>query len=371
MTTTTALPAEAYAAALAALPEIGPARLRALLDGVEPEACWRALCDRGPVPALGAGAELVRWRHAATAFDLAGWWRRVVEAGIGIVRHGGPGYPAALLDDPEPPAVLFVRGDGAAVDAGPRVAVVGTRRCTHSGRDIARQLGHELAASGVVVVSGLALGIDGAAHRGAIAAGGAPPVAVVGSGPDVVYPRSHRDLWEAVVGAGCLLAEAPPGAAPLPWRFPLRNRIIAGLADVLVVVESARAGGSMHTVEAAIERGVPVLAVPGSVRSPASAGTNQLLAAGCAPVCDSDDVLVALDLERIGQAAAATRRPQPARTPPSAADAVVLDAVGWEATSVDTVVRRSGLRPASVLAALERLASSGWIAGSGAAWERR
>jgi len=130
-------------------------------------------------------------------------------------------------------------------------------------------------------------------------------VGVVGSGLDVVYPRGNRDLWEAVSAAGTLLSEAPLGAEPEGWRFPARNRLLAALADVVVVVESKRAGGSMHTVEEAIRRAVTVMAVPGSVRNPAAEGTNLLLSEGCPPACSTDDVLVALGLATAGTSAVA------------------------------------------------------------------
>ena len=165
-----------------------------------------------------------------------------------------------------------------------------------------RELGRDLGRAGVRVVSGLALGIDAAAHHGALDAeadGGAPPIGVVGSGLDVTYPRAHGALWTAVAAAGVLVGEAPLGAAPEPWRFPARNRIIAALGSVVVVVESHPRGGSRHTVDAAEARGRQVLAVPGSVRSPASRFTNELLADGCHPARDVTDVLVALGLERV------------------------------------------------------------------------
>ena len=177
----------------------------------------------------------------------------------------------------------------------PRVAIVGTRRCTRYGFDLARELGADLAAAGVQVVSGLALGIDGAAHRGALdAAGGAPPIGVVASGLDVVYPRAPPAAVGGGRHRGSLLSECPLGTAPEAWRFPARNRIIAALADAVVVVESAGAGGSMYTVEEALARDRPVLAVPGSVRSAASAGTNRLLAEGAGVARDADDVLAAI-----------------------------------------------------------------------------
>jgi DNA protecting protein DprA len=171
-------------------------------------------------------------------------------------------------------------------------------------------LGSELAAAGVTVVSGLARGIDGAAHagvvRGATDAAGrtvdpAPPVAVVGTGLDVVYPSSNRELWAEVAARGVVFSESPLGTPPLPGVFPARNRIIAALADVVVVVESHYGGGSLYTAEAAARRSIPVCAVPGSVHSRASEGSNALLVDGCIPVRDATDVLVAISLARAGR----------------------------------------------------------------------
>jgi DNA processing protein len=221
-------------------------------------------------------------------------------------------------------------------------------------------------------VSGLALGIDGAAHRGVLAAGGgaAPPVAVVGSGLDVVYPRAHDRLWAQVAEAGVVLAEAPLGARPEPWRFPARNRILAALADVVVVVESRAKGGSRHTVEAADVRGVTVMAVPGPVRSAASAYTNELLVTGCPPARDLLDVLVALDL--IGRGPRHRRRPTPTSPPPpdDPHQAALLEAMGWQPASLDQLVVRTGLGPGQVSVALARLEVGGWVVGEAGWWEQ-
>jgi DNA processing protein len=218
------------------------------------------------------------------------------------------------------------------------------------------------------VVSGLALGIDGAAHSGALAAGpgAAPPVAVVGSGLDVIYPWRHRKLWEQVAEAGVVLSEAPLGARPEPWRFPVRNRIIASLAEVIVVVESFHTGGSRHTVEAAALRGRTVMAVPGPVRSQASELPNALLAEGCPPARDATDVVVALGLSP-------TRPPggvPDARAAPTPEAAGVLEAVGWERASFEAVVLASGRSPAEVSLALMHLERDGWVTGSAGWWER-
>jgi DNA processing protein len=235
------------------------------------------------------------------------------------------------------------------------VAVVGTRRCTRYGREVAAELGEGLAAAGVAVVSGLALGIDAAAHVGALR-GGAPPIAVVGCGLDVVYPRANRGLWQQVAATGVVLGEWPLGVAPVAWRFPARNRLIAALADVVVVVESHDRGGSLSTVAEAARRDRPVMAVPGPVRSPASAGANRLLADGCAPVCGLDDVLVALGLSPGRRRPARERRPAP-----DADGAVVLDALGWQAASLEQLAVRTGLRIGALVVALERLRVLGWI----------
>ena len=340
---TASLPEAAYAAALAGLPGMGPTRLLALVRAARPSAAW----------ARTGGGDVGRVEEAYE------------RAGVAVHVLGDDTYPAVLARDHQPPGVLFSQGSVACLDR-PRVAIVGTRRCTRYGRDVARSLGRDLAEAGVAVVSGLAAGIDGAAHEGVFAAtNGTPPVAVVGCGHDVIYPRAHTRLWRRVAAEGLLLSEAPLGARPEPWRFPARNRIIAALADVLVVVESHRAGGSMHTVEAANDRGVTILAVPGPVVSPASQGTNRLLAEGCAPVTDVDDVLAALNLDTAG------RQPPRARCPePSGDEATVLAALDWTPTNLDQVVARTGLRPQAVAVALTRLETAGWAGSTGGWWER-
>ena len=366
------MPAEGWAAALAGLPVMGPARLRALLATWPPDEAWARVaageaCTR-PAVALACRPDSVGvaglWRVAARRVSAVEVLEAHERAGVRVLLAGSPGFPAALEDDPEPPAVLFSRGDPGLL-GGRRAAIVGTRRCTRYGREVAYELGRDLAEHGVVVVSGLALGIDGAAHRGALASGGASPVAVVGSGLDVVYPRSHGPLWEEVAATGLLLSEAPLGARPEPWRFPVRNRVIAGLAEVVVVVESAEKGGSRHTVDAAMARDRQVMAVPGSVRSPVSAYTNSLLADGCHPVRDALDVLVALGLSTAPSVAADLR------PPPGPGEAVVLEALGWEPATFDDLCARTGSTPGQVSVALARLQAAGWVAERAGWWEPR
>jgi DNA processing protein len=370
------LPAEAFAAALAGLPGMGPARLSAILGAETAALAWEHIrCGTGwrdadVVGALGPrpDALVARWRRAATEIDPVAVWQTIVDEGIGVAVIGSPAYPPVLAADIEPPGVVFHRGSPDLV-AGPRVAVVGTRQCSATGAAIAWELGRNLAAAGVAVVSGLASGIDAAGHRGAVAAmadgAAAPPIGVVGSGLDVVYPRSQGELWRVVASQGVLLSEAPLGARPERWRFPARNRIIAALADLVVVVESHRTGGSLHTVDEADRRGIDVMAVPGSVRAPASTGTNGLLAEGRAPVCSADDVLVALGLRPAG------RRPRDETRPrPDPDDVPVLDAVGWQPATLDQIGVRTGHDLAVLAPALDRLCESGWVARRGGWYER-
>ncbi|HET6793787.1 MAG TPA: DNA-processing protein DprA [Acidimicrobiales bacterium] len=311
-----------------------------------------------------------------------------------VVRPGDPGYPARLVDDPEPPGRLWLIGGPVPEADRPAVAIVGTRRCTGYGRRVAESLGAALAGAGVTVVSGLASGIDAAAHAGALAAGGSPPLAVVGTGVDVVYPRSSADLWRRVTEAGVLMSESPPGTGAKPWVFPARNRIMAAMADVVVVVESHRAGGSLHTVDAAVLRGRPVMAVPGPVTSPASAGTNGLLAEGCAPVRDHRDVLTALSLAgappadaprsaaRAGAGRPGSGGPDSPRTGGGTAaseglrrrrgsvERAVLSAVDATPTTLEQVVRQSGTTPMEAAAALAVLEQEGAVRGGAGWWER-
>ena len=332
------LPDVAYGATLAGLASMTPQRLQRLLRGRSAAEVFADL--RAPRPRLvprlmraeqtpGHGGVrspqiVAAWRRAIVDADPALDWERLTASGTAVLRRGAPGYPERLVDDRAAPEILFARGTISQVE-GPCVALVGTRSATFYGSNVASELGADLSDAGVVVVSGLAAGIDSAAHEGALACERpTPPVAVVGGGVDVVYPASSSRLWARLETGGGILSEAAPGAAPEGWRFPLRNRLIAALAHVVVVVESHRSGGALHTVAAADERGVTVLAVPGSVRSPASEGTNALIADGCGVARDAADVLAALELAcagpgrslraGTGAAAAGPARPAPAST---------------------------------------------------------
>jgi DNA processing protein len=367
-----ALPDHAYAAALAGLDTITPARLRRLLAAADTaERAWslvaagrtRELIDlRSPRASPAAIAR--RLASEARCVDVSALWSRCRSGEVRVLRLDDPDYPRVLAADRVPPAVRFCRGDLGAL-APRRVAIVGTRAATTNGCSIARELGAELARAGVCVVSGLARGIDGHAHRGALAVAGAAPVGVVACGLDVVYPREHRDLWQKVAHAGLMLSEVPPGCAPRPHRFPARNRILAALSDAVVVVESRVRGGSLVTANEAIDRGVRVLAVPGSPRSAASEGTNGLIADGCPPARDATDVLVALGLSALD-----LRAPRDPGTEILPADRKLLECFGGEPLDLDSVIAATGESLAEVAMALGRLEAGGWVIQSGGWFER-
>jgi DNA processing protein len=368
------LPQEAYAATLAGLGPLGPARLERLLGRWSPSEAWAAvkagratgMWGRGEAPATVRKAEEAIARAIATA-DPARSWARCQAASVAVLLHGATDYPAVLADDLSPPPVLFARGDVAALD-GRRVTIVGTRSATAAGREVAAELGAGLAQAGVRVVSGLARGIDGWAHRGALsAAGGGPPIGVVASGPDVVYPPEHRPLWDEVVERGVLLSEVPPGTAPHALRFPLRNRILAALGEVIVVVESKRKGGSLITVEEALLRGRRVFAVPGSPRNEAAEGTNDLLIDGADPVVRSADLLMALGFER----PVVLPTPEETGSRVAPADRWMLQLLGAEPRHLDTLVQLSGRSLAEVASTLGRLTDSGAVCQLGGWFERR
>lgn len=291
--------------------------------------------------------------------------------GIHVVTLQDAGFPPPLFLSAGVP-ILFVRGS-LEVLTQRRVGIVGTRTPTPSGVYTAREFGEELAANGVAVVSGLAKGIDGAVHDGMRAhhemhpdgAGVGRPVAVVGSGLDVVYPKANRALWEWVGDCGVLLSEYPPGAPAETHHFPMRNRIIALLSEIVVVVESRTTGGSMITVREAIRRGVDVHAVPGSPRVASAGGTNLLIQQGCGTVTQVADILAALslehsrtDLQRIDD-----------RERPDAGDLAVLEACSNGPVTLDQLMIATGCDLSSIALALGRLQAQGWVMEERGWWE--
>ncbi|MGI9578304.1 MAG: DNA-processing protein DprA [Microthrixaceae bacterium] len=422
-----------HLAALASLDRVGPARMRWLAGLGDPEHVWQLVASgrlklgsahrreattERPPPRIEPGL-LQRWsREASSDRDRPTvMHRRLDELGVDLLVEGE--LPSFLRSEPEPPGVLFCSGRPP-TDLGPTVAIVGTRRASSYGMRIAHQLGRELSENGVTVVSGLALGIDAAAHAGALE-GGCPVVAVIGAGHDRPCPRRNRSIAAEVSSRGLMVSEVPPGVTSAPWRFPVRNRLIAAFSQVVVVVESASRGGSMSTVGEALLRDRAVMAVPGPLGRSASEGCHDLLRDGAEICTSADDVISMLrtgadkspgfDATRAarsdptrarfdrGSAAGKTSfaggntssaaandsgtvgpaGPQPPKQRTVAADAVsakplgdeILNELAESTLSLDTVVLRCGASLGEVSAAIAQLELEGSVVLRGGWLERR
>ncbi|MBK5288055.1 MAG: DNA-processing protein DprA [Acidimicrobiia bacterium] len=346
------------AAALAGLHAVGPATLRRLLTAwPDPRAAVRAIQSGRAVDALARRdreAVVRRWQRE---LDLVATETLLRARGTRVFRAREPSFPidTGLADHP---LVLF--GEGLRPDAleRPRVGVVGTRAATPHGRADAYELGGVLARAGVTVVSGLAIGIDGSAHEGALDASGLA-IGVLGTGLDIVYPRRHTSLHERVREHGMLLSENAHGVGPHPSRFPIRNRIIAALSDVLVVVEATETGGARITAQKAYEYGVDVCAYPGSRRNPSARGTNELLRTAHV-ILDPDDVLAVLGLNP-GNRRSPADLTGGAGEPGTLDEQALLQALGGEPATVDELTSRTALGPGPVAVAIAGLIRSGHL----------
>ncbi len=297
----------------------------------------------------------VRFARFQAQFDERAFRAKLARAGYRFVARSDPSFPARLGSIHDPPPGLFVRGDAPlGLLEQNAVAVVGARACSAYGATVATSIARELARAGVVVVSGLARGIDAAAHRGALESGST--VAVLGCGIDRDYPRAHATLARSVAERGLVVSEYPPGVEPAPWRFPARNRIVAGLSAATVVVEARERSGALITADLALDEGREVLAVPGEITSPLSRGANALLRLGATPVTCVEDVLAA-----VGVSPAAARPAAP--LPPALAE--VHGAVVEEPGAADGLGRRTGLAPGPLAAALAELELLGLVVQDG------
>ena len=328
-----------------------------------PPWCWRVAADwlrRGDPP----GAVLRRLL-AGRARDepdqnldvralAADAIRRADEASIAAIPWSAASYPAALTTIVDPPPVLWTRGRAEALSA-PAVAIVGSRAASPYGLAVAEQLAADLAANGLVIVSGLARGVDSAAHRGALAAGGVT-VAVLGSGVDVIYPPEHAPLAKAIDATGAVISELVPGTSPQQWFFPLRNRIISGLSRAVVVIEASEKSGSLITARCALDQGRDVLAVPGNVLSGRNRGAHALLKDGAKIVECADDIL-----EELGMGAGDGRALTPATSATTPRDPILDCLVPGEASDLDEISERSGLKTARLLPRLFELELHGRV----------
>jgi DNA processing protein len=280
------------------------------------------------------------------------------EPGHYLLTWSDPDYPVLLREIPDPPLVLYVAGERQLLSAR-QLAIVGSRNPTPMGRENARAFAKSLAGAGLVITSGMALGVDGAAHRGALEAGG-KTIAVAGTGLDRVYPARHRDLAHEIVKHGALVSEFPLGTPPLPENFPVRNRIISGLSLGTLVVEAALQSGSLITARMANEQGREVFAIPGSIHAPQSRGCHALIRQGAKLVETAQDILEELGpLAGLALQAAHENTPPPPRL--NSTMVTLLEHIGHDPVSIDTLIERSGLTADAVSSMLLQMELNGLV----------
>ena len=360
----------------------------------QPEAIFAATprewTARARLSASGC-ARLVEAANTDATAELA----RLERLGIRLISCHDDAYPARLRTIPDPPPVLFVHGTLLALDQR-AIAIVGSRRASPYGRQVAAELAAGLAQRGITIVSGMALGADAAAHEGCLRAGGRT-IAVLGGGVDIIYPPEHAALYARIAAAGAVISEAPPGSPPTKMSFPIRNRLISGLSLGVVVVEAPEKSGALITADHALEQGREVFAVPGSVNSVQSRGSHRLLREGAKLVESVDDILEDLDWQLAAKPATplsgpswdldapattprrprTTATPAPALSPPPAPttqpppaaslpvlapeEALVLNLLSTTARHVDQLIEASSLSPAQINASLLMLELKGYV----------
>lgn len=333
--------------ALATVPGLGPRTMAAVLGKFG----TASGVLRAPLDAFGEVDGITRSvaRAIMRASPDAGRALEAKAIGVGqvVLTPADPAFPTMLRSIPDPPLILYAVGD-LALTQHPAVAIVGSRDHTAYGAEVARWMGATAAAAAIVVVSGMARGLDAMAQAAALDAGGTT-VGVLGNGADVAYPRSNAGLYRRVADCGLLLTESPPGQEPIQGAFPRRNRLISGLARALVVVEAADGSGTMITVATALEQGRDILAVPGQITSPTSRGTNRLIRDGATPLLTPDDLLAAFG-------AAPTTRIVPPVDPPlctlTPTEARVVAALTTTAAHIDEISLAVGLPIGELLGTL-------------------
>jgi len=334
------------------------------LERLAPDLGALAWPDPAALTGLGLSTHGVAWLASPDEAIVASDLRWLDSSGTMLLPAFSADYPPLLRESPDPPALLYVRGD-VKILSEPQLAMVGSRNPTAGGIATAREFASFFAHAGLTITSGLALGIDAACHEGALAAGG-PTVAVLGCGLDQIYPREHQALAGRVAAHGALVSEFPPGSKPLPAFFPQRNRIIAALSHGTLVVEAAQQSGSLITARLAGEAGRDVFAIPSSIHNPLARGCHQLIRQGAKLVERPDDVLGELRISLSAQLLAG------ARTQPSV-DAmgapqldkeykILLDALAFEPASVDSLIERTGMNSESIASMLLILELDGHVA---------
>jgi DNA processing protein len=335
---------KAYWIALNKVSRIGAVRMAALLAQCgSAEAVWRASIHELKAAGIDRRS-LENLLLARRDLDVEAEWDRVLKAGVQVITLYDDDYPVNLRQIDAPPPLLYVRGALQPNDTW-AVAIVGTRRASTYGREVAHSLSRDLAANGITIVSGLALGVDTVAHRSALESTGRT-IAVLGSSVDQIYPPENRGLAQVIIENGAIISEYPLGTRPDAGNFPPRNRIISGLSRGVVIVEAGERSGALITAKFAAEQGRDVFAVPGSILHPGSAGCNTLIQQGAIPLLGVDDILNLLNLEQVHSQQAAR-----AAIPADPQEAALLRHLNKEPLHLDDLVRQSTL-PAPQVAGL-------------------
>ncbi len=333
---------------------IGPAKVRALLQHFgDLERAWEA--DPGVLQAIGLDRRAIDSLVETRAqLDLDAEMERLAAQSIQAITWDDPAYPPRLLQIPDPPPTLYVKGELLPADEW-AVAAVGTRRASVYGKTVTERLVTDLAINHITIVSGLARGIDGQAHRAALEAGGRT-IAVLGSGLDVIYPAEHRRLAQEILENGALISEYSLGTRPEASNFPPRNRIISGLSLGVLVVEAGQKSGALITTDYAADQGRDVFAVPGNILAPNSKGTNRLIQDGAKLVMGAEDVLEELNLMMVVQQIEVQ-----AAVPENETEALLLQYLSHEPVHVDDIGRQAGLPIADVTSNLALMELKGMV----------
>ena len=333
---------------------IGAVRFQRILERFgNAESAWRAT----PADLAGAGLGLKMIERLVAVrekVDLSLIWDQIHAKGIQVLTWMDEAYPQRLKEIEQPPPVLYLRGEITSEDTW-AVAIVGTRKVTSYGRQIAEEISTYLAANGVTVVSGLARGVDAIAHNAALRAGGRS-LAVLGSGVDRIYPPENRALAEKMIQHGAILSDYIPGTPPESSNFPPRNRIISGLSMAVIVIEAGETSGALITAEFAAEQGREIFAVPGNILAPQSKGTNKLIQQGALPLLSASDIMQALNLTRVGQQKAARKA-----LPADELESQLLGTMGEEPLHVDEIRNQTGLPVEKVSATLVMMELKGMV----------
>lgn len=346
---------------LSMAPRISPRRLKQLLPAFNADvsALWYAPASDLEAAGLErrAVSEFIAFR---SKINLDEHWRKINVAGVHVFFWPDEEYPPLLAQIEDPPVALYVRGSLTQTDQ-LALAIVGARKASAYGREVAQLFARKLAERGVTIISGLAHGVDAAAHRGALEAGGRT-LAVLGSGIDVIYPYDHRSLADEIAAQGAIISEFPLGTKPDRYNFPRRNRLISGLALGVLVAEATDKSGALITAALAAEQGKDVFAVPGSIFSDASSGVNQLIQDGAKPVMKVEDILEDLNITAL---AMETRQTAERIAPADPVEIQVLDAIGADGAHVDMIARSTGLPIQTLLSTLMLMELKGLVTQSG------